>query len=151
MKQEELSLVEIIAEPLKEKSLERLADEVTLYTLRGNEAIVRSLAFYIAAGARLNEAKSRLARGQWQIWIADNFHASPDTANNYMKLAERFVDKVDSETFKNIKPSTAIKLLNVPQGDEQKFIEAQAAAGRPVETQSAREIQRNIKEWKRSK
>lgn len=150
-KQEEPSLVEIIAEPLKEKSLERLADEVTLYTLRGNEAIVRSLAFYIAAGARLNEAKSRLAHGQWQNWLADNFPASPDTANNYMKLAERFADKADSETFKNIKPSTAIKLLNVPQGDEETFIAAQAAAGRPVEIQSAREIQRNIKEWKRSK
>lgn len=39
-------------------------------------------------------------------------------------------------------------MLALPEGDEEKFIAAQAAAGNPVEKQSAREVQKNIKAFK---
>lgn len=42
-------------------------------------------------------------------------------------------------------------MLALPEGDEEEFIAAQAAAGRPVEKQSAREIQRNVKAFKQQR
>ena len=39
-------------------------------------------------------------------------------------------------------------MLALPEGDEEEFIAAQAAAGKPVEKQSAREVQKNVKAFK---
>lgn len=137
----------LIAEPLEEKSLEELAEEANLYTARGDDCLKQGLTFYFAAGRRLNEAKSRLEHGQWQNWLAENFSASADTASNYMKLARRFGES-NSETFRNLGLATAIKLLALPEGSEEDFAREQAEAGKPLETQSAREVQKNVREWK---
>lgn len=137
-----------IAEPLEQKSLKELAEEANLYTARGNDCLKRGLTYYIAAGRRLNEAKSRLKHGQWQNWLAEHFSASADTASNYMNLA-RHCDESNSETFRNLGFSKAIELLALPAGTEQDFIDEQAAAGRPVERQSAREVKRNVAQFKR--
>lgn len=42
-------------------------------------------------------------------------------------------------------------MLALPEGDEEDFIAAQAAAGRPVERQSAREVQKNVKAFKKQR
>lgn len=137
----------LIAEPLDNKSLKQLADEANLYTKRGDDCIKLGLTFYFEAGRRLNEAKKRVGHGNWQNWLAQHFSASDDTANNYMKLARRFGEQ-KPETFRNLNPATAIKLLALPEGTEEEFIQTQAAAGKPVELQSARELQKNVKEFK---
>lgn len=137
----------LIAEPLEQKSLEELVEEANLYTARGDDCLKQGLTFYFAAGRRLNEAKSRLEHGQWQNWLAENFSASADTASNYMKLARRFGES-KSETFRNLGLATAIKLLALPEGTEEDFAREQAEAGKPLETQSAREVQKNVREWK---
>lgn len=137
----------LIAEPLEQKSLEELAKEANLYATRGDDCLKQGLTFYFAAGRRLNEAKSRLEHGQWQNWLAENFSASADTASNYMKLARRFGES-KSETFRNLGLATAIKLLALPEGSEEDFAREQAETGKPLETQSAREVQKNVREWK---
>lgn len=137
----------LISEPLENKSLEQLAEEANLFAARGDDCLKQGLTYYFAAGRRLNEAKSRLEHGHWQNWLAENFPSSADTAQNYMRLAKRFSES-KSETFRNLGLAAAIKLLALPEGDEQEFIDAQAAAGKPVENQSAREIQRNVKAFK---
>lgn len=141
---------ELITEPLEEKSLEDLAKEANSYMERGDDCLKQGLTYYFAAGRRLNEAKKRLEHGQWQIWLAENFSASADTASNYMKLARRFGES-KSETFRNLGLATAIKLLALPVGDEDAFIEEQAKSGKPVETQTAREVQASIKHWKQNR
>ena len=142
-----IDVEKLIAEPLEEKSLSELAEEANLYTARGDDCLKQGLTYYFAAGRRLNEAKSRLEHGQWQNWLAENFSSSADTASNYMKLARRFGES-KSETFRNLGLATAIKLLALPEGTEENFAREQAKAGKPLENQSAREVQRNVREWK---
>ena len=42
-------------------------------------------------------------------------------------------------------------MLALPEGDEEKFVEKQVENGRPIEKQSAREIQKSVKEWNQNK
>lgn len=133
--------------PLEEKSLQELADEGNWYFRRGDDCLKQGLMYYVEGGRRLIEAKRRLPHGQWQNWLKENFSLSQDTATNRMKLAERFGES-HSESIRSLKPTTAIKLLALPAGEEEDFIAAQAAAGKPVETQKVSEVQSAINEWK---
>ena len=47
--------------------------------------------------------------------------------------------------------STLQEMLALPEGDEDAFIEAQVAAGKPVENQSKREVRESVKQWKEAK
>lgn len=131
---------------LEEKTLQELADEGRDFFSRGDDCLKQGALYYVEGGRRLVEAKRRLKHGQWQEWLKANFSFSQDTAANYMKLAERF-GGAKSETFRIFKPAVLIKMLALPAGDEDAFIEAQAAAGKPVEDLTAREVQRAVKEW----
>lgn len=99
----------------------------------------------IDIGFELIAAKKEIGHGQWQNWLATEFDWTDRTARNFMAIAERYGNR---KTFSDLKPATLIKMLSLPEGDEQNFIDAQTAAGRPIETQSAREVQRNVKAWK---
>lgn len=131
---------------LEEKTLRELADEGREFFSRGDDCLKQGALYYVEGGRRLVEAKRRLKHGQWQEWLKANFSFSQDTAANYMKLAERF-GGAKSETFQIFKPAVLIKMLALPAGDEDAFIEAQAAAGKPVEDLTAREVQKAVKEW----
>lgn len=132
---------------LEEKTLQELADEGRVFFSRGDDCLKQGALYYVEGGRRLVEAKRRLKHGQWQEWLKANFSFSHDTAANFMKLAERF-GGANYETFRNFKPAVLIKMLALPVGDEDAFIEAQAAAGKPVEDLTAREVQKAVKEWK---
>lgn len=134
-------------EALEGKTLDDLAAEANLYTARGDKCLGESLTFYFAAGRRLNEAKKRVGHGNWQNWLADNFSSSADTAENYMKIARRFGNQNPNQ-FRNLGLTSMIRLAALPKGTEQEFIDAQAAAGKPIETQSARDVQKNVKAFK---
>lgn len=99
----------------------------------------------IDIGFELIAAKKEIGHGQWQNWLATEFDWTDRTARNFMAIAERYGNR---KTFSDLNPATLIKMLALPEGDEQNFIDAQTAAGRPIETQSAREVQRNVKAWK---
>ncbi len=123
-------------------------------TLADRAARIRSLCtvgrnVVIAIGHELTAAKKEIEHGQWGAWLATEFSAeyglTERTAQNYMRLAERYGK---TKTFSDLPTSTLIQMLALPKGAEQTFVDEQAAAGRPIETQSAREVQRNVKEFK---
>lgn len=99
----------------------------------------------IQIGFELIAAKEQVGHGNWQSWLADEFHWTIRTAQNFMAIAERFGKNENVFVFQ---PATLIQMLALPKGTEQEFIDTQAAAGKPVESQSAREVQRNVKTFK---
>lgn len=139
--------IEDIAVPLEGKSLQELANEGRLCFERGDDHIKQGLMYYVEGGRRLIEAKRRLPHGQWQAWLKEHFSFSQDTATNRMKLAERFAES-KSDTFRNLGVATAVALLKLPTGKEEDFAREQAETGKPFETQSAREVQKNVRQWK---
>ena len=100
----------------------------------------------IEIGRELIAAKKEIGHGGWTEWLQKEFEWSQDTATNYMKVAVRF-GEANSETFRNLKPSTLIKMLSLPAGEEQDFIDEQKKIGKPIETQSARQVQAAVKKW----
>lgn len=103
---------------------------------------------FIDIGFELIAAKKEIGHGNWTEWLKSEFNWSIRTAQNFMALAERFGN---TKTFSLLPTSTLIKMLALPEGDEEKFVEKQVENGRPIETQSAREIQKSIKEWNQNK
>lgn len=99
----------------------------------------------IEIGNELIAAKEQVGHGNWSAWLDKEFSWTQRTANNFMRVAERFGKM---ENVFQFQPSALQAMLALPEGDEQEFIDAQAAAGTPVEKQSAREIKRNVKEFK---
>lgn len=139
--------IEDMKGPLEEKTLQELANEGRLCFERGDDCLKQGAMYYVEGGRRLIEAKRRLKHGQWQKWLSENFPFSQDTAENRMKLAERIGDTAKSETFRNLKLATLIKLLALPAGDETAFVEVQSEAGKPIEDLSAREVQKAVAQW----
>ncbi len=103
---------------------------------------------FIDIGFELIAAKKQIGHGSWTDWLKSEFNWSIRTAQNFMALAERFGK---TKTFSLLPTSTLIKMLALPEGDEEKFIEKQVENGRPIETQSARELQKSVKEWNQKK
>ena len=97
----------------------------------------------IEIGFELIAAKKQVGHGGWIDWLQKEFAWSVRTAQNFMGIAERF-GKTKSISF--LSTTTLIKILALPEGDEQAFIEVQAQAGNPVENQSAREVQESVKQ-----
>lgn len=122
---------------IEEKPLPVLESEIKFHLARGTE-------HFIEAGRRLIAAKKIVPHGEWNIWL-EKFSLKRQAAQNLMGVAGRFGAKY--QTCGNLSYSAFVAMLPLPVGDEQEFIDAQAEAGKPVDKQSAREIQRNVKEW----
>lgn len=99
----------------------------------------------IEIGNELLAAKKEVGHGNWSAWLETEFSWSDRTARRFMAVAERF-GKMDNVV--RFQPSTLQAMLLLPEGTEQEFIDAQAAAGKPIETQSARDVQKHVKEFK---
>lgn len=136
--------------PVDVKSNISVVEEITLNQradrIRSLQADVQR--GIIQIGFELIAAKEQVKHGNWQSWLADEFHWTIRTAQNFMAIAERFGKNENVFVFQ---PSTLIQMLALPKGTEQEFIDAQTAAGTPVEIQSAREIKRNIKAFKQQR
>ena len=104
----------------------------------------------INIGFELQSAKKEIGHGGWTDWLQKEFKWTQQTAENYMRIAERFGNGKIKNVF-DFKPSTLIKMLALPEGDEQAFIDAQSQSGNPVEKQSARQVQKSVKEWNQKK
>ena len=102
----------------------------------------------IEIGFELIEAKKQVGHGGWADWLQKEFEWTQRTANNFMRVAERFGKM---ENVFQFKPSTLQTMLLLPEGDEQAFIETQEQVGNPVENQSARQVQQAVKQWKEAK
>ena len=102
----------------------------------------------IEIGFELIAAKKQVGHGSWSDWLQKEFAWTRRTAERLMAVAERF-GKCDNVVA--FQPSTLVKMLALPEGEEQAFIETQAQAGTPVEKQSARQVQAAVKKWKNDK
>lgn len=102
----------------------------------------------IEIGRELIAARKEVPHGQWGTWLANEFEWTDRTARNFIAVAERFGDR---KTFSDLKPSTLQAMLSLPAGEEEAFMAEQEAAGNPVENQSAREVQANVKDWNQRK
>ena len=99
----------------------------------------------IEIGFELIAAKKEVGHGNWERWLQNEFEWTQRTANNFMRMAERFGKMVNVFQFQ---PSTLQAMLALPEGDEEKFIASQADKGKPIEKLSAREVQSAVKDWK---
>ena len=98
----------------------------------------------IEIGFELIEAKKEIGHGNWAQWLEKEFEWTPRTAQYFMKMATRFGK---TNTYSFLRPSTLKAMLALPAGTEQEFIDEQKAQGKPVETQSARQIQNAVKDF----
>ena len=119
-------------------SLEARADKIRKLQVDVQRGIIE-------IGRELNEAKKEVPHGQWGAWLAKEFEWTQQTANRFMRVAERF-GKLNNVV--QFQPSTLQAMLSLPYGEEEAFIVSQEAVGNPVENQSAREVIANIKAWK---
>ena len=119
-------------------SLEELTSGIHFYLREMGQNVIE-------IGKRLILAKSLVRHGEWQAWLEDNFALSQMTANNFMRVAERFGKiKIDF----NFGSTQMIQMLSLPEGEEEKFIEEQAAAGRIVAEMSVKTLRAEIQKYK---
>lgn len=102
----------------------------------------------IQIGFELIAAKKEVGHGGWADWLQKEFEWTQQTANRFMRVAERFGKLNVGVQFRS---STLQEMLALPEGDETAFIEAQVAAGKPVENQSKREVRESVKQWKEAR
>ena len=112
------------------------------------QAQVVVLSYAIEIGRRLCEAKSVLDHGQWGPWLEEQVEFSQSTANNYMKIFERYGSEqlslfgdAKSQTLGNLPYTKALKLLAVPEEETEEFLETH-----DVEAMSTRELEQAIRE-----
>ena len=112
------------------------------------QAQVVVLSYAIEIGRRLCEAKSVLDHGQWGPWLEEQVEFSQSTANNYMKIFERYGSEqlslfgdAKSQTLGNLPYTKALKLLAVPEEETEEFLETH-----DVEAMSTRELEKAIRE-----
>lgn len=113
------------------------------------QAAKTCLNYIIEIGKRLVEAKALVEPGQWLKYIETEVKYEKSTAQNYMRLYERygsgqrslFGSFAETETFGNLTYTKALALLQVPEEDLEDFAEEH-----DIESMSTRELQQAIKE-----
>lgn len=83
-------------------------------------------------------AKKEIGHGNWGDWLQKEFQWNARTVRYFMSVAQRFGNR---NTYSDLKSSTLKAMLELPVGDEEKFVEEQKSAGTPLEEQSARQVQ----------
>ena len=107
------------------------------------------MSYIIEIGRRLVEAKSMVEDGKWLEYIKNELHYEKSTAQNYMRLYERygtgqqsmFGTFAETETFRRLTYTKALALLQVPDEELEEFAE-----NNDIENMSTRELQQAIRE-----
>lgn len=120
-------------------TLETLTTEIKMRLHQLGENIIE-------VGKRLIQAKELVAHGVWLDWLKVNFNLGESSARKFMQVAERFSGK--QELIPVLSTTQMIAMLALPEGDEEKFIEEQTAAGNDVSKMSVRETKKAVKEYK---
>lgn len=112
------------------------------------QARIVVMSYAVEIGRRLCEAKSVVPHGEWTSWLEEKVQFSQSTAQNYMKMYERFgseqvslFDGGKTETIMNLPYTKALKLLAVPEEEMDEFM-----SENDVENMSVRELEQAIKE-----
>lgn len=99
----------------------------------------------IEVGRLLIEAKEQVGHGEWLNWLEENFKLKKSSAENLMKIAERFGS--NSQSIGNLNYTQMVQMLSLPAGEEEKFIEEKTAEGKAVEDMTVKTLRAEIKEW----
>ena len=99
----------------------------------------------IIIGQELIECKKEVGHGNWATWLEKNFKFNQQTANRFMRVAERFGKLSIDAQFNS---TQMIAMLALPVGDEETFIAEKAAQGTPVEDMTVKKLREEIKNWK---
>lgn len=112
------------------------------------QARIVVMSYAVEIGRRLCEAKAVVPHGEWTSWLEEKVQFSQSTAQNYMKMYERFgseqvslFDGGKSETIMSLPYTKALKLLAVPEEEMDEFM-----SENDVENMSVRELEQAIKE-----
>lgn len=112
------------------------------------QARVVVMSYAVEIGKRLCEAKAVVPHGEWGNWLEEKVQFSQSTAQNYMKMYERFGSEQvslfsdqKSEAIMNLPYTKALKLLAVPEEEMDDFLEEN-----DVDGMSTRELEKAIRE-----
>lgn len=112
------------------------------------QARIVVMSYAVEIGRRLCEAKAVVPHGEWTSWLEEKVQFSQSTAQNYMKMYERFgseqvslFNEGKSETIMNLPYTKALKLLAVPEEEMDEFM-----SENDVENMSVRELEQAIKD-----
>lgn len=117
------------------------------------QAATTCIQYIIEIGRRLVEAKAMVGDGNWLQYIKTELNYERSTANNYMKLYERFGTGqesmfgsfANSQTFGELTYTKALALLKVPDEELEEF-----AQSHDVGSMSTRELQEAIRQRDRA-
>ena len=124
--------------PDSSTTLEELTSGIRFYLREMGQNVIE-------IGKRLILAKSLVRHGEWQVWLEDNFALKQSSAQNFMNCARRFSE---SQSIGNLGSTQMIQMLTLPEGEEVKFIEEQAAEGRIVAEMSVKTLRIEIQKYK---
>lgn len=125
------------------RTINSVTAEIICLTEQGQRM---ALASAIAIGKRLVEAKEMVPHGEWGDYLKKEINYSHSTANTFMLLFKKYGTPegnldANSQTFRNLTYSKALKLLAVPDEEREEF-----AQQNDVANKSTRELDRLIKE-----
>ncbi len=99
----------------------------------------------IEIGKELTAAKNEVPHGEWSSWIEENFKFNQQTANRFMRVAERFGKLSINAQFNS---TQLITMLALPAGETEKFIAEKAAEGKPVEDMTVKTLREEVSKYK---
>lgn len=106
------------------------------------------LGYAIEIGRKLVEAKAMLPYGQWGRWLKEEVEFSQSSAQNFMRIFEKYGAKqvslfgdAESQTLGNLPYTHALKLLALPAEEREEF-----AQEHHVEDISSRELEKLLRE-----
>lgn len=128
------------------RTAQTIAAEIRFLDRQAADTCIR---YIIEIGRRLVEAKSLVGEGQWLQYIRTELNYERSTAQNYMRLYERFGTGqasmfgsfTDSQTFGSLTYTKALALLQVPEEDLEEFADTHDIA-----SMSTRELKQAIRE-----
>ncbi len=100
---------------ISKSRLQEIAETVNSEHAKIEGALREGLARAEEVGKLLTEAKELVKHGGWLQWIADNCKFSERTAQNYMRVAERYPELAKSATVADLTYREAVGLLAEPK------------------------------------
>ena len=122
----------------EQPSIETLTAEIKMYLHIANQSIIE-------VGKRLIQAKEMLPHGEWANWLKKNFNLTQQSANRFMRVAERF-GKLNIDV--QFGATQMIAMLDLPEGEEQNFLALKSAEGTPAEQMTIKQLRSEIKKFK---
>ena len=135
---------------MKELEQAKKDPEVLAVEIRSlqQQAQVVVLSYAVEIGRRLCEAKAVVSHGEWGRWLEEKVQFSQSTAQNYMKMYERYGSEQASlfgeektRELRDLPYTKALKLLAVPEEEMESFLEEHQVA-----EMSTRELEKAIRE-----